>query len=255
MEPERTPPGVIAVFVPGLENTPGWLSLSRKKQDALLEHTSHIAQNRQLQKLGEFGELLELHHVQELLDGEQMAMKDYLRLIYPDSHKRTIDRKREVFSQITKRIPPASMRRLAAIGVDTLGRFDRIANAALGDISNVLNEMPTLSASTDKEAEKYLEELDSKLLESRQQRRKGTKKANQDETMAAKMAANALSHYMRSCGLTTSAHKRSWLTKVVGWAMEAQAVSGSISTTRVSIPGGVLIPRGRPRKKPKKEAA
>ena len=53
--------GVIQVFVPGLPDTPGWVALSRKKQDQLLEHTSHIQQNRQLQVLGEFGELMELY--------------------------------------------------------------------------------------------------------------------------------------------------------------------------------------------------
>ena len=68
------------------------------------------------------------------------------------------------------------------------------------------------------------------------------------------MAANSASNYIRSCGLATSAQKRQWLTKVVGWAMEAQAVSGHISATRTSIPGGVLVPLGRPRKKPREVA-
>jgi hypothetical protein len=253
MEDSKTPSGVIAVFVPGLEETPGWLALSRKKQDALLEHTSHIQQNRQLQMLGEFGELMELYQVQELLDGEEMKMTDYLRRTYPDKHIRTIQRKQEVFAELVKTIPTSVMKRLTSIGADALGRFDRIANAALGDIRNAVKELPALPATTDKGAEKYLEELDSKLLEHRQRKRAG-RTLHQDEQLAARMAANSLSNYIRSCGLATSAQKRQWLTKVVGWAMEAQAVSGHISATRTSIPGGVLVPLGRPRKKPREVA-
>lgn len=85
--------GVIAVFVEGLESTPGWVALSRKKQDELLEHTSHIQQNRQLQKLGEFGELLELYRVQQLLEGEEMQMRDYVQRLYPEHTRRTVNRK------------------------------------------------------------------------------------------------------------------------------------------------------------------
>jgi hypothetical protein len=253
MDETKTPSGVIAIFVPGLEDTPGWLALSRKKQDALLEHTSHIQQNRQLQMLGEFGELMELYQVQELLDGEEMKMTDYLRRTYPDRTIRTIQRKQEVFAQLVETIPTSVMKRLTSIGAEALGRFDRIANAALGDIRNAVKELPALPATTDKAAEKYLEELDSKLLEHRKRKRDG-KPLHQDESQAAKFAANALVSYIKSCGLATSAQKRSWLTKVVGWAMEAQAVAGHITATRLSIPGGVLVPLGRPRKKPKEAA-
>src|ERR1700728_1782852 len=142
MEDSKTPSGVIAVFVPGLEDTPGWLALSRKKQDALLEHTSHIQQHRQLQLLGEFGELMEHYQVQELLDGEEMRMTDYLRRTYPDKHLRTIQRKQQVFGELVKAIPNSVMKRLTSIGADALGRFDRIANAALGDITNAVKELP-----------------------------------------------------------------------------------------------------------------
>jgi hypothetical protein len=70
---KQTENSMVAVFVPGLQDTPGWLTLSRKKQDALLELTSHIQQHRQLQMLGEFGEL---YQVYQLLEDEEMQMKD-----------------------------------------------------------------------------------------------------------------------------------------------------------------------------------
>lgn len=255
MKTEKNPEsGVIAIFVEGMQDTPGWVALSRKKQDALLEHTSHIQQNRQLQMLGEFGELMELYQVQQLLEGEAMKMSDYLRRIYPDRHQRTIDRKREAFAQLAATIPAPVLKRLASLGEDVLSRFDRIANAALGDIRNAVKELPALAGSTDKATEKYLEDLDTKLLEHRKTRRKG-KPLHQEEEFAAKMATNALINYMRSCGLKTSAEKRHFLTRVFGWTMEAQAVSGTIKVGRVSIPDGILIRRGRPRKRPLKEAA
>jgi len=241
------------VFVTGLPDTPGWLQLSRKKQDALLQHTSHIQQHRQLQMLGEFGELMELYQVQQLLEGEEMKMSDYLRKIYPDRHQRTIDRKREVFAQLASTIPQSVMKRLTTIGTEALSRFDRIANAALGDIRNAVKEIPQLTAGNDKDAEKYLEALDTKLLEHRQKKRKG-KPLDQDEQQAAKMATNGVLHYMRACGRTlkTSAQKRHWLTRVMGWVMEAQGVTGTLRAGRIAIPDGILIRRGRPpKKKPK----
>jgi hypothetical protein len=230
------------------------MALSRKKQDALLEHTSHIQQNRQLQMLGEFGELMELYQVQQLLEGEEMKMSDYLRRIYPDRTQRTIDRKREAFSQLAANIPAPVMKRLASLGTDVLSRFDRIANAALGDIRNAVRELPQLPATTEKAAEKYLEDLDTKLLEHRQLKRKG-KPLHQDEELAAKMATNAVLNYLRACGLKTSGQKRHWLTRIMGWVMEAQGVTGTLRCGRIAIPDGIIIRRGRPRKNPKKEAA
>jgi hypothetical protein len=241
----------IAIFVPELPHTPGWLALSQKKRDALLLHTSHIQQNRQMQMLGEFGELMELYQVQQLLEGEEMKMIDYLRKIYPDRHQRTIDRKREVFAQLVATIPASVLRRLTAIGSDVLNRFDRIANSALGDIRNAVKALPALTASSDVAAEKYLEQLDTKLLEHRKMKRKG-KALNQDEQFAVKMATNAIISYMRACGLKSSAEKRKFLTRVMGWVMEAQAVSGTLRAGRIPIPDGIIIRRGRPRKHPPK---
>ena len=255
MKIEPTPEdGVIAVFVPELPHTPGWLALSQKKRDALLLHTSHIQQNRQMQMLGEFGELMELYHVQQLLEGEEMKMNDYLRHVYPERHQRTIDRKREVFSEFAARVPAGVMKRLGSASVKMMTRFDRIATAALGDIRNAVREMPELPVQNDKDAEKYLEQLDTKLLEHRQLKRKG-KPLHKDEALAAKMATNAVLAYLRACNLKTSAQKRHWLTRVLGWVMEAQAVSGTLRAGRIPIPDGVIIRRGRPRKHPIKEAA
>ena len=253
----ESPPttGVIAVFVPELPHTPGWLALSPKKRDALLLHTSNIQQNRQMQMLGEFGELMELYQVEQLLEGEEMKMGDYLRKLYPDRHARTIERKSKAFTQIVSNIPHSVLKRLTNLGADVLSRFDRIAKAALGDIRNAVKELPAMTANTEKDAEKYLETLDAKLVDQRKKKTKGGANKHKDDQLAAKMATNAVINYIRSCGLTTSAEKRHWLSRTLGWVMEAQAIGGTIHVSRVPIPDDILIRRGRPRKPRLEEAA
>lgn len=253
---EGTPEGVIQVFVEGLHNTPGWIALSRKKQDELLEYTSHIQQYRQLQMLGEFGELMELYRVQQLLEGEEMSMANYLRALYPERAYRTIQRKQAAFAELAATIPDSIMRKISASGSEVLGRFDRIAKAALGDIRRAVREIPLLPVSTDEGAEKYLEEIDAKLVEDRKKRRRRGITAHRDDKEASRMAVNALLHYLRGCNLKTSAQQRQWLTRVFGYAMEAQAISGTLRVGRMPIPDGFLIRRGRPTGwRKKKEAA
>jgi hypothetical protein len=59
---------------------------------------------------------------------------------------------------------------------------------------------------------------------------------------------------MRMAKLKTSAEKRHWMQRVLGWAMEAEAVSGTMRAGRIAIPDGVIIRRGRPRGSKKKAA-
>lgn len=245
--------GVIVAWVPGLESTPGWVALSRKKQDALLEHTSHIQQFRHMQRLGEFGELIELTQVQQLLDGEEMHMDNYLKLIYPQHHDRTIQRKHRAYIEMAANIPNPVLKRIAAAGQDVIGKFDRIAAAAMGDILNAVREMPLLSVNTDKDAERFMEDLNGKLAEERKTRRQ--KGLHKDQGFAEKMATNALIHYIRESGVKTSAEKRQFISRVVSWTMEAEAVHGTIQASRVAIPEEMVVRRGRPRKHPRKEAA
>jgi hypothetical protein len=246
--------GVIAVFVEGLQDIPGWITMSRKKQDAMLQITSDVQQFHGMRQLGEFGELLRLTEAEQLLEGEEMKMADYMRLLYPDKHKKTIERKLQVFGQIVANIPHSKLKSLSALGADVLSRFERIAHAALGDIRNAVRELASLPSSTEQNPEKYLEALDTQLSQQRKKKSKALTR-HRDVNDAAKFIANALIHYARSSDAETSAERRHLLTRAVGWAMEALAIGGTIHITRVPIPDGVLIRRGRPRKHPKKEAA
>jgi hypothetical protein len=242
--------GAVTLFVPKLQDTPGWLVLSRKKQDELLERTSRIMQNRQLKLLGEFGELMELYQVQHLIEGEEMKIDDYIGRLYEGKEYRTIHRKRTIFQKLEEKIGRSGMNRMASVGADILSQFSRIANAALGDILNAVQKVPALTdSSSNSDVKKYLENVETELAQERKARKKPQRK---DETIAAKMATNAVLSYMRAASLQTSAQKRNWLTRIMGWVMEAQAVTGTLRAGRIAIPDGILVRRGRPRKYPKK---
>lgn len=236
----------IQVYVPKLPDTPGWVALPYDKQQKLVEHTSHIVQARRTQRVCEFIELVELTQVQQLLEGEALKMRSYLRLIYPGQNERFLSRKLQAFRELSTTIPNSVLKRITSVGEDVLSKFDRIAQAPLGDIQNALREMPLLPVNTEKDAEKYLGELDEKILKERKRRRLKGMKLHKDEDYAVKMATNALLHYLKATGLKTSAEKRQWFKRVFGYAMEAQAVPGVLSISRVPIPEGLIIRRGRP---------
>lgn len=239
---------VVKVFVPGLDKTPGWQTLSREKQDRILLHTSNIQQFRQMQRLGEFGELLELTQVQQELEGEEMQMDNYLRQMYPLHHERTIARKQKAFAELAATIPNRILDKIASVGQDVMSKFDRIASAALGEIVNAVREMPLLPVSTEKDAEKYLEELNGRLIEERKNRRKTGLVEKITLPQTEKMAFNSVIHYMKYAKLKTSAQKRQWLTRVIGWVMQDQAIHGTLRAGRITIPDGTLVRRGRPPK-------
>lgn len=245
----------IAVFNPGLKDAPGWIALSTRKRDELWQIASENHQFRQMKGLGEFGELMTLYQASQILEGEELQLRDYIARIYPERHYRTVLRKEKNFEAFVQHIPSAVLKRLSSLGTEVLDRFDRIASAALGDIRNAVKELPVLSATTEQDAEKYLEELDGKLYD--QQRRKG-KPASKSEENATKEAANALISLGRSCRLKTSAQKRAFLQRAAGWYMEAEAVSGTPRIHRLPLPEGVPVKRGRPQKQPtggRREAA
>lgn len=234
------------VFVPELPNTPGWVALPYDKQQKLVEHTSHIVTARRTQRVCEFIELVELTQVQQLLEGEEMKMRTYLRLIYKGNNERFISRKLKSYREFSTTIPNSVLKRITAATDDLLAQYDRITHAPLGDILKVVREMPLLPSNTDKDAEKYLGELDDRLLRERKRRRAKGLKLHQDEDFSVKSAVNALLRCLRDTKLETSAEKRQWFKRVFGYAMEAQAVTGTINISRVPIPDGLIVKRGRP---------
>lgn len=242
-----SPAGLIP-FNPNLQDTPGWVSLSSKKKDELFEIARENHQFRQMKDLGAFGELMTMYRASQVLEGEQdVRFIDYVRQIYSDKHFRTALRKEKAFAEVAGTIPAAVLKRWSSATSGVLESFEGIAKAALGDIRNAAREMAQLTVSTERDAEKYMVLINDKLLENRKKKGKPVSKT---QSLAEKMATNAIIHYIRDAGLKTSAEKRAFLTRVIGWVMEAQAVSGALKAIhRIPIPDGLLIRRGRPRKK------
>lgn len=240
-------------FTPGLEKLRGWESLGREKQDEFLKNNSDLLGFRQMKGMGEFGEMLKLIAQDELIQGTEMDIRDYLKVLYKKNKIRTEQRKYEALRAFTAKLPAKAVNRMASHSLDVLEKFHRIATAALGDIGNALREMPALPATaSEKETEAYFEKVEEKLTEHRKNRRKGIPLKKDDE-LAKKMAANALIHYDEAAGLETSAERRKFGTTVLGWYMDAKAVSGTIRAGRISRPEGVPAVRGRPRKTGQKD--
>lgn len=237
---------VIAVFTPGIEKIHGWMSLSRQKQDKLLEHNSRRQQYLQMRTLGEFGELLEITQIQHLLKGEKMQLEDYLAAVYPSKSQKTIERKQQIYAEFAATIPIGVLEEISSLGAEALTKFERIANAPLGEIRSALRQVKLLPVSTKNGAEKLLGELEEKIIEGRKQRSQpDVTRISKDQTE--KMALHAVLHYMKSAKLRTSSQKGQWLTRVIGWTMESQAIPGVLRLRRISVPDGMIIRRGRPR--------
>lgn len=234
------------VFQARLDELPGWNTLSAKKQGELYEHTTRIHSYDQMERMGKFGKLVELVNVHLLLEGEEMRMEPYVARIYPTDHERTIKRKVQALGEISARIPKPILEEISSVGQDVLSKYDHLLSAALGDIRNAVIEMPLLPVSTEMKAEVFLEKLDGKVSEERKNRPQ-IAKIKKSRSFAEQGAANALIHYMRLAELKTSAEKRQFLQRAVGWAMEAMAVHGTLRAGRVSLPDGVGRPVGRPR--------
>jgi len=246
VEKSKSSPGnAIAAIVGKIPEIHGWHSLNRQEQDSLVSYTSDLHQYIQLTGLGEFGQLIVLTQVQQLIDGKDVDMLEYLAFNYPTKHPRTIFRKQQAYAELAATIPNALLKRLSAFGQDVIGSFGRIASASLGDIRSAIREMPMLSVKSDVDPNEWLVKLDGKLLEERQNRRKATPEPNQD--FIENIAANELSNHIIQAKLETSAEKRQFLTRVLGWAMEYQAVTGTVSTGRIPIPDAMRIFRGRPK--------
>lgn len=234
-----------------LPEIPGWHDLSREQQDSLYAHKRNIEEYEQIRQFGELGVVVELYKAQQEIKGTRMHIGGLIRTLYKGKTQRTVDRKLNDFREIADGLPPQLIDQWQDIGREALEKHSSLARASLGEIKAALRKMLELPPPPGKTLDAVLGQLNTQLSTDRKDRRKDIHK-DQDE--CGKMAANALINYIRSCGLRTSADKRHWLRRVVGWTMEAHAVTGTVSTERVSYPEGVNPPRGRPRLSPKEAA-
>lgn len=197
-----------------------------------------------MEGLGALGACVELTDVEKGLKGERFTMKEYMRTVFGQSERtawRRLADYRELRTHWSEKVIESvvqnGLRGASGIGVR--------------DLINVAKALPAPKSRDEKVIEGFINtDVREKIRSQRQDRGKG-KTLTFTEAEAAKMALNAMLRYIRSVNLETSAQKRKWLTRVMGWVLEGEAVSGTMRVGRISIPDGVIIKRGRPRKKPK----
>lgn len=234
-----------------LPEIPGWQDLTRQQQDSLYAHKRNIEEYEQIRQFGELGVVVELYKAQQEIKNTKMQIGGLIRTLYRGKTQRTVDRKLSDFKEIADGLPPQLIDQWQAIGKETLEKYSSLARASLGEIKSAMKKMLELPAPTGKTLDAVLVQLNTQLATDRKDRRK---EVHKDKDESAKAAANDLINYLRSSGITTSAEARQWLRHVVGWTMEARAVTGTVSTERLPYPEGVNPPRGRPRLKPKEAA-
>ncbi len=238
----------IAVFVPGLDATPGWTALTQTKRDWLLEKTSNVQQYRKMEGLGAIGAAVELVEIEAGLDGESMSMSNYLTTIFGQS-ARTAYRRMADYREMSKHWSAETIARMATHGTALL---KGMSGVQLKTLVNVSKALPEPKSKEDKVIDAWIEEDVRKKIRSIKAAR--VKAIKPDEFEASKMAFNAVLRYLRIARLKTSAEQRRWLMRIVGWTMEAQAIHGTMQAGRISIPEGVIAKVGRPRKLAKKVA-
>ena len=235
----------ITLYSPDLSETPGWVSLNRDQQDWLLERTSNIQQYRRMEGMAAVAGCLELMEVEVGLKDTQMSLTAYMRVVFGQS-ERTAWRKLKDFKELSKHLPPVAIRMIATQGNNLL---KGVSGSGMKELITAAKQLPPPKSNNEKVIEAFISnDLRTKLREQKQDRRpKGPIKLTDE--MSAKMGLHALLRYLRSAKMKTSAEKRHWLTRVMGWAMEAEAIHGTLRAGRVPIPDDMIIRRGRPRKK------
>lgn len=241
----------IELYSPDLSAIPGWVSMNRGQQDWLMEQDTQAHQFQRLEGMSAISGCLKLIEIEAGLQGTEMSFTSYLRGSFGQS-ERTAWRRVKDFKELAKHMSPAVIKAIAANGSNLLRG---VSGSGIKDLISAAKQLPPPKNANDKVIEGYIaNDLRDKLREIRQERRPKVAIKLTDE-MSAKMALHALLRYVRMAKMKTSAEKRHFLMRVFGWAMEAEAVSGTIRVGRISIPEGTIIRRGRPRKRSRDKAS
>lgn len=239
----------ITLYTPDLSAIPGWVSMNRGQQDWLLEQDSQAHQLQRLEGMSAISGALKLIEIEAGLQGTEMSFTSYLRGSFGQS-ERTAWRRVKDFKELSKHLTPAVIKAIAANGSNLLRG---VSGSGVRDLISAAKELPPPKSANDKVIEGYItNDLRGKLREIRQERRpKGPIKLTDE--MSAKMGFNALLRYGRKANMKTSAEKRHFYTRIFGWVMEAEAITGTLRVGRISIPDAMIIRRGYPRGRPRKK--
>ena len=239
----------IELYSPDLSAIPGWVSMNRGQQDWLLEQDSQAHQLQRLEGMSAISGALKLIEIEAGLQGTDMSFTSYLRGSFGQS-ERTAWRRVKDFKELAKHMSPAVIKAIAANGSNLLRG---VSGSGVKDLISAAKQLPPPKNANEKVIEGYISnDLREKLREIRQERRPKVAIKLTDE-MSAKMALHALLRYMRKSKMKTSQEKKHFLLRVVGWAMMAEAVAGTLRVGKITIPEGTLIKRGYPKGRPRQK--
>lgn len=247
----------IKKYRPDLPKTHGWANLSDTKKTWLQEKTSKIEQFKQTRGIADIGICKVLIEVEAGLEGEAMSIHDYLETEFHQSPRaayRAMSDFRDLLKALPKKAANTFLDVLAIEGELLLSGSSRIG---MKRITEAIKDI-TIPNSDDEEIMRKTIQgpLRGKIREIRSAHRTG-KVVNRPVEEAKRAIFNFANKIMRATkGLKTSADNVEFLETIVGWVMEARAVSGILKCKRLSIPDGVIAKVGYPKgkqRKPKKE--
>lgn len=239
----------IELYSPDLSAIPGWVSMNRGQQDWLMEQDTQAHQFQRLEGMSAISGCLKLIEIESGLQGTEMSFTSYLRGSFGQS-ERTAWRRVKDFKELAKHMSPAVIKAIAANGSNLLRG---VSGSGIKDLISAAKQLPPPKNANDKIIEGYIaNDLREKLREMRRERRPKAPITLTDE-MSAKMALHSVLRYGRKAKMKTSAEKRHFYTRVFGWVMEAEAISGTLRVGRISIPEGTLIKRGYPKGRPRRK--
>lgn len=234
----------IEVFVPGLPNTPGWVALNQAEKDWVQQATSDVNSNFRAAGIASLKGILSLMSIQAYLEGKPMTMTNWLRTSFPGS-ERAGRRWLQLGDELIKYAPQEALLALAEKGVANLG------NLQTGHLLPAVKKLPP--PKDKKQYTAWAEKIGEEVKQTYRERRKGHhSKLSEDGALVAFVQTTV--RLMKEAKLGTSAEQRGFLKRGVGIVMEERAITGTISTERISIPEGFFPKRGRPRKKERKAA-
>jgi hypothetical protein len=241
----------IAVFAPGLPETPGWNELTREKQSELAEITSRLVNYRSMEGLGIVGQCIELVHARQALQGQPMTITSYTETVFQQGF-RTAWRRLAEFEELSNYWPEEITKVLAERGATLLRGA---AGGGMRELINVAKALPPPKSTSPKVIEGFIEkDVREKLRERRRARKPGGSPEALDKKTGLKIAVNTVIRIIRNVRLRTVEQEKEWLASMTGMVMQHRMIPGTLRTSAVEIPDGLIARRG-PKPKHKRNAA
>lgn len=235
----------IEVFVPGLQNTAGWASLSREQQDWLLEHTGTAVQNFRQAGLKQIQGCIAISKVHDYLEDKPLNFTNWAISVFPHSASTAFNYLKR-YRELRGAISDEAMQFLAEKGIQAA------AGVETKRVLSAVKQLPPPKGNDPKTLEKWAANVGTQIMKGRAQSKKGTRRMDAREAMQTWITAGL--HLLKQTRLNTSAEQRDWITIAVGYLLELRGITGTVDTKRVPVPDSFMPKRGRPPKKMRKAA-